>query len=224
MTERTTTAAVAFDLDGLMFNTETLYEGVGAELLRRRNQLMSQELLNQMMGRPSIVALQLMIDWYQFDETVAGLQAETDEIFEEILPTQLRPMPGLLPLLASLEAAGVAKSIATSSRRNFVDQVLQLSDLAGRFDFILSSEDVRQGKPHPEIYLTAATRFGIEVQNMAVLEDSENGARAAVASGALAIAVPGQHSRHHNFSGVQLVADTLADERVYATIGIDRVT
>jgi HAD superfamily hydrolase (TIGR01509 family) len=215
--------AVAFDLDGLMFNTESLYEDVGAVLVRRRGKSMSRDLLNQMMGRPSAVALQIMIDWYELDDSVDSLQAETDEIFEKILPSRLQPMPGLAGLLTALESANIAKAITTSSRRRFVDRVLELSGLEDRFDFILSAEDVRQGKPHPEIYLSAASRFGLTTQRMAVLEDSQNGIRAAVTSGALAIAVPGEHSRHHDFSGASLVADSLADDRVYAAIGIERV-
>jgi pseudouridine 5'-phosphatase len=92
-------------------------------------------------------------------------------------------------------------------------------DFEPRFRFVLTSEDVRQGKPHPEIYLTAARRLGAEPARLMVLEDSENGCRAAVAAGAWAIAVPGEHSRDHDFRGARLVADSLADPRIYAALG-----
>src|SRR5712671_4820587 len=91
--------AVVFDLDGLMFNTEELYFEVGTELLRRRDKLLTRELLNQMMGRPSRVSLQIMIDWHSLDDTVQILQRETDEIFSDLLNTRLAPMPGLVELL-----------------------------------------------------------------------------------------------------------------------------
>src|SRR3982750_4267763 len=81
--------AVVFDLDGLMFNTEDLYQEVGAELLRRRGHSFTQELLDQMMGRPSRVALQCMIDMHRLDATVELLQAETDELFPDILRARL---------------------------------------------------------------------------------------------------------------------------------------
>src|SRR5947208_16557909 len=102
-------SAVVFDLDGLMFNTEELYQEVGAELLRRRGYVFTQELLDQMMGRPSHVALQLMIDTHTLKATVEELLAETDEIFPEILRTRLAPMRDLVGLIAALEENAMHK-------------------------------------------------------------------------------------------------------------------
>ena len=185
-----TIQAVAFDLDGLMFNTEALYEEVGGELLRRRGKVLTRQLLNQMMGRQSPVALQIMIDWYGLDATVQQLEDETDQLFDRILEEKLAPMPGLLDLLQALESAGIPKAIATSSRRCFVNRIVEQTGLVGRFQFVLAAEDVQHGKPHPEIYLTAASRFCLPSARVMVLEDSENGCRAAVAAGTFAVAVP----------------------------------
>ena len=212
--------AVVFDLDGLMFNTEALYHDVGAELLRRRGHQLTQELLNQMMGRPSPIALRIMIDWHSLDATPEQLQRETDEIFHEILATRLAPMPGLERLLETLERADRPKAIATSSRRSFVANVLGRYGWELRFQFILTAEDVTHGKPHPEIYLTAADRLGVAPHQTLVLEDSQNGCRAAVAAGAYAVAVPGDHSRHHDFTGARHIANTLADPHIYAALGL----
>src|SRR5262245_22289269 len=104
-----TPRAVVFDLDGLMFNTEELYQEVGSELLRRRGYDFTQELLDQMMGRPSHIALQIMIDTHTLKATVEELLAETDEIFPDILRTRLAPMPGLLELLDALEQRKIPK-------------------------------------------------------------------------------------------------------------------
>jgi HAD superfamily hydrolase (TIGR01509 family) len=207
--------AVVFDLDGLMFNTEELYQEVGSELLRRRGYEFTQELLDKMMGRPSNVALQIMIDTHTLKATVEELVAETDEIFPELLRARLAPMPGLVDLLAFLERRQIPKGIATSSRRSFVDSVLGKFDFQPRFSPILTSEDIVHGKPHPEIYLKAAERLGISPGEMLVLEDSQNGCRAAAAAGAITVAVPGEHSRRHDFSGAALVADSLADRRIF---------
>ena len=213
--------AVVFDLDGLMFNTEELYQEVGTELLRRRGYVFTQELLDQMMGRPSQIALQMMIDTHTLKSTVEELLAETDEIFPEILQRRLAPMPGLVELLAALERNAVPKGIATSSRRSFVERVLGTFGYQPRFSPILTSEDITHGKPHPEIYLKAAERLNVTPGEMVVLEDSQNGCRAAVAAGAITIAVPGEHSRKHDFTGVALVADTLCDKRIYGLLDID---
>ncbi|MBM4091079.1 MAG: HAD-IA family hydrolase [Planctomycetes bacterium] len=212
--------AAVFDLDGLMFNTEDLYIEVGTELLRRRGRSFTPELLDAMMGRKSPVALQVMIDWHQLDATVGQLLAETDEIFPAILDAKLAPMPGLLDLLRDLEIAGIPKAVATSSRWVFASDALSRFSLLDRFRFILTAEHVAHGKPHPEIYQTAARRFGWETSQLMVLEDSENGCRAAVAAGAYTVAVPNCHSRRHDFRGVAFVADTLADPRIYAALDL----
>src|SRR5262245_6792515 len=212
--------AVVFDLDGLMFNTEELYQDVGTELLRRRGYVFTQELLDQMMGRPSHIALQIMIDTHTLKATVEELLAETDEIFPEILRTRLAPMPGLIDLLSALEQHSIPKGIATSSRRAFVERVLGTFSYQPRFWPILTAEDIAHGKPDPEIYLKAADRLQIKPTQMLVLEDSQNGCRAAVAAGAVTVAVPGAHSRQHDFQGTALVADTLADRRIYELLQI----
>jgi HAD superfamily hydrolase (TIGR01509 family) len=212
--------AVVFDLDGLMFNTEELYQEVGSELLRRRGYKFTQELLDQMMGRPSHIALQIMIDTHTLKATVEELLAETDEIFPDILRTRLAPMPGLIELIDALEKNRIPKGIATSSRRSFVERVLDTFDYRKRFSPILTSEDITHGKPHPEVYLTAAERLNVAPDEMLVLEDSQNGCRAAVAAGAITVAVPGTHSRQHDFTGAALVAATLADPRIYDLLRI----
>ena len=212
--------AVVFDLDGLMFNTEELYQFVGAEVLRRRDREFSPELLDAMMGRPGRVALQIMIDWHDLPETAERLAAESDEVFDEILDERLEPMPGLLELLSALERADLPKAVATSSGRDFTQRVLDKFALRERFHFILTAEDVIEGKPQPEIYLEAARRFGLASREMLVLEDSENGCRAAAAAGAFLVAVPAGQSLRHDFSTASMVVSSLADPALYEVLGL----
>lgn len=212
--------AVVFDLDGLMFNTEDLYQEVGAESLRRRGKTFDDDLLNAIMGRRPAQALAIMIEWHNLDVTVEELAAESKEIFGPILDEKLAPMPGLLNLMAALDVAGIPKAVATSSGREFVENVMGRFDLVPRFDFVLTAEDVTEGKPHPEIYLTAAGRFSLDPAEVMVLEDSQTGCKAAVASGAYAVAVPASHSLTHSFDGAALVADSLADARIYEALSL----
>lgn len=213
-------AAAVFDLDGLLFNTEELYHQVGAEVLRRRGHEFEPELINAMMGRPGRVALQMMIDYHRLNDSVETLAQESAEIFPAMLDQRLAFMPGVPQLLAALERAGIPKAVATSSGRRFTTDVLGRFDLEPRFTFLLTSEDVVDGKPHPEIYQKAAARFGLGPAQVVVFEDSQNGCRAAVAAGAVAVAVPGDHSRQHDFTGAALIADTLADPRIYELLGV----
>jgi HAD superfamily hydrolase (TIGR01509 family) len=214
--------AVTFDLDGLMFNTEELYQEVGGMILARRGKQFTTELLDMMMGRKSDIAYGLMIQYHQLEATPEQLAAEAAEIFGGILPDKLRPMRGLLDLLDALEDAAIPKGIATSSLRSFVELVLGISKLAPRFSFVLTSEDIVHGKPAPDVYRLAAERHGVAPQQMMVLEDSHIGCSAAVASEAYAVAVPHGRSLAHKFPGSQFVADTLADPRIYDALRIAR--
>ena len=157
-----------------------------------------------MMGLPPRAAFEAMIDWHHLHEPWELLAAESDDIFLGLLTGRLATMPGLLELLAALEQAAIPKAIATSSGRRLTEACLAPFQLAPRFSFILTSEDITHGKPDPEIYLLAAQRFGVPPAEMLVLEDSQNGCRAAAASGAFTVAVPGEHSRRQDFSMANL--------------------
>lgn len=218
--ERPPIRGVAFDLDGLLVNTEELYQHVGGELLRRRGRTFEPDLLDRMMGRPQQVSLQIMIDWHGLPDTIETLARETREIFVRLLDTQLAPMPGAIALVETLTHRGLPRGVATSSGPDFAHDVLSRVGLCDRFGFVLTSADVTHGKPHPEIYERAAERLGVAAAEMLVLEDSENGCRAAVAAGAVVVAVPGGHSRRHDFTGARFVAESLADPRIARLLAI----
>jgi HAD superfamily hydrolase (TIGR01509 family) len=211
--------AVAFDLDGLMFNTEDLYEEVAADMLRRRGHVADDDLLRRMMGRPARTALPIMIERYSLRESVEELQQETDELFSLLLHERIAPMPGLLELLDRLDELRIPTAITTSSRLPFLSKLLEISQLSFEFQFTLTAERVVNGKPHPEIYLTAASLFRVEPASLLVLEDSEVGCAAAVAAGAFAVAVPTHRSRHHNFDGAKMMCESLADPRIFGLFG-----
>ncbi len=212
--------AVVFDLDGLMFNTEDVYWHVGSELLRRRGHVFTRELSDAMMGLPPQPSFEVMIRWHSLNDTWEDLAAESEIIYFDLLDQHVAPMPGLFELLDGIEAAGLPKAICTSSRRITLDALLSRFGLESRFAFALTAEDIVHGKPHPEIYLKAATRLEIEPREMLVLEDSQAGCRAAAAAGAFAVAVPGDHSRNHDFCVASLQIEGLGDPRLYAVLGL----
>jgi HAD superfamily hydrolase (TIGR01509 family) len=210
--------AVVFDLDGLLVNTEDLYEQAGETVLRRRGKTYDAELREQMMGRPAADALQLMIDCHSLTDTLEQLMCECQDELQHLMATSLAPMPGVEELLDELASANLPIAVATSSTPDYADHVLTKLGLKDRFGFILTAADIRRGKPDPEVYLLAADRLGIAPSRMMVLEDSGNGCRAAVAAGAYTVAVPNRHTRDHKFPVVQLTADTLADPRILASL------
>ena len=211
--------AVVFDLDGLMVNTEEVFHLTGHELLRRRGKVATQELFNAMMGRRAREAFAAMIEMAELTDTIDDLQDESESIFDGLLETKLRTMPGLLELLDHLETRSMPKGVATSSDRVYMERMLGHFDLLHRFPMRLTAEDVTHGKPNPEIYLKAAQRIGVQPHEMLVLEDSHNGTKAAAAAGAHIISVPHEHSRHHDFSPAKHVATSLIDPVILELIG-----
>ena len=206
--------AVAFDMDDLMFNTEDLYDDVCETLLQRRGQRFTLELKLEMMGRPGQEALAIMKERCDLSQSVDELKVEVKKLFSDLLPGRIEMMPGLSALLSFLEQHRIPKCVATSSLRPFAIEALGSFDLEPRFEFVLTAEDVENGKPAPDVYLLAAQRLGVDVAELLVLEDSVLGSRAAAAAGAFTIAVPTKHSVGSDFSHVDHVADDLCDPMI----------
>jgi HAD superfamily hydrolase (TIGR01509 family) len=215
-----TLRAVAFDMDGLMFNSEDVYTEVGKELLSRRGCDFPKGLKDEMMGLPPRPSFEAMIRWHSLDDAWEDLATESEEVFISLLDHHLAPMPGLLELLDALESAAIPKAVVTSSAWRLTDAVLSRFDLAPRFAFVLTAEDITHGKPDPEVYLLAARRLGVAPKEIMVLEDSHFGTRAGAAAGAFVVAIPNEHTAEHDFARATLVADSLADGRIYAALGL----
>lgn len=204
--------AVTFDMDGLMFNTEDIYDVVGAKLLEERGHEFTRELKLKMMGLPGPQAFEAMKEHCGLGDDIESLELESQEIYLRELPRRIQLMPGLTTLLELLESRSIPKAVATSSHREHAEFAMNHFDLIKRFEFVLTSADVINGKPAPDIYVLAARRFDIPVQEMLVLEDSLIGSRASAASGALTVAIPGSHSIGQDYSHADYVVDRLDSE------------
>src|SRR4051812_11641920 len=209
-----TLRAVVFDLDGVLANTEDLYEEACGIVLGRRGLTYEEPLREQMMGRPVVDAIKIMIEAHALDESVDAVLSECQETLQLMLETSLAPMPGAIALLDRLRAANLPIAVATSALPEYADFVLTQLEIKQRFRFILTSADIRLGKPNPEIYLLAGERLGITPREFMVLEDSANGCRAAVGAGAFTVAVPNRHTMRHDFQDVRFIAETLSDPRI----------
>jgi HAD superfamily hydrolase (TIGR01509 family) len=206
--------AVAFDLDGLMFNTEHVFHLAGHELLGRRGKAWTPHIQGSMMGRRAAEAIPVLIELAELSDSVEDLRNESREIFYAMLPNHLAPMPGLFELLELIEECGLPKGVATSSSRHYAEDILGRFGLLERFAVTLTADDVTQGKPHPEIYLAAADRLGVSPSEMLVFEDSGAGTSAAVAAGARVVSVPHEYSSMHAFDGAVCIAQGLHDPRI----------
>ena len=210
---------VALDMDGLLFDTERLYWEVGDTVLKRRGHRYSAELQQRMMGRIAIAAVQQMIDFHDLDDSPEDLLSECDELYVKMLSHDVPKMPGVDRWIETLQRRNLPFGVATSSRRRFVAILFEKIPWRDSLSFLLTGDDVQRGKPDPEMYLMAAERLSIEPTSMLVLEDSANGCAAALAAGAVTVAVPSEHTRLQDFRGVHLVADSLDDPRLAELLG-----
>ena len=209
---------VALDMDGLLFDTERLYWEVGDQLLQRRGQRFCKGLQQRMMGRVGVSALQEMVDFHSLNESAEELLEESDAIFSQMLHHGVEEMPGLSGWISQLVDSELPFGLATSSRRKFVNVIFQSIDWREHLAFVLTGDDVTRGKPDPQIYQLAAEQMKIDPTEMLVLEDSGNGCAAAVASGAVTVAIPSQHTKDQDFTGAALVAESLEDPRLWDLI------
>ena len=215
--------AVVFDMDGLMFNTEDVYTAVGTELLRRRGHAFTAELKDAMMGLQSQPSFEAMIRHCNLERHLAAVGRRVEPAVHQLFG---RP-PG-----AHARPAGTAGRLGAgrqcprrsppAAAASWSTRVCSRSTCEKGSSSSSPPKTLSTASPHPEIYLTAARRFGVPPAEMAVLEDSQNGCQAAASAGAFAVAVPGEHSRQHDFRMASLVVDSLADPRLYEALGITR--
>ena len=210
--------AVVFDMDGLMLNTEDIFELAGQRLMERRGLIMTDEIRQSMLGRRAVEAFTALKSITGLTDRIEDLMYETKELFESIAENSLETMPGLHDVLELIESLNLPRAVATSSPRAYMTPLLERFDLLHRFHFTLTAEDVTHGKPHPEIYQMAASRLNVHPGEMLVLEDSETGTRAAHAAGAYIVSVPNRHTAVGDFSMSRMKIDSLHDERLLSLL------
>jgi HAD superfamily hydrolase (TIGR01509 family) len=184
--------AVVFDLDGLLLDTEQLWDEVREQLARERGGRWHAGAQADMMGMSSP-------EWSQYMHETIGLREPPDEIADEVVRRMQDRYRERLPLIPGAHeaverlAARWPLGLASSSNRPLIDLALEVADLAPYFRVTLSSEEVARGKPAPDAYLEAARRLGVDPGSAAAIEDSRNGIRSAHAAGMKVIAIPNAH-------------------------------
>lgn len=184
-------SAIIFDMDGLMFDTETLNMKGWIEAGRRHGYAMTEDVVFGHIGANLAATRRLMTEHFgpgfDFDAVRADRVAWT---FAHIERNGMPEKPGLRELLVWLRANDLKTAIATSSERRFVDFYMAHADLGHPFDAIVTGDRVTRSKPEPDIFLKAAEELGAAPADCVVLEDSYNGIRAAHAAGMRPVMVP----------------------------------
>jgi HAD superfamily hydrolase (TIGR01509 family) len=181
--------AVVFDLDGVIVDSEHVWDAAREALARERGGRWHEDAQQDMMGMSSV-------EWSRYMHDVIGLKDPPEEISAEVVRRLEATYREELPLIdcATEAVARLAErwplAVASSSNRPIIDLVLGLSGLDRFFRATVSSEEVPRGKPAPDVYLEAARRLGTDPQRSAAVEDSRNGILSASAAGMRVVAIP----------------------------------
>jgi len=183
------TAAVVFDLDGVLIDSEQVWARAREELARERGGRYSAQAELDMMGMSSL-------EWSRYMHDVVGLPEPPEEISAEVVRRLEAIYREELPLVeGAVEAVRRTAErwplgLASSSNRELIDLVLKLSELGRHFAATVSSEEVARGKPAPDVYLEAARRLDVDPGRCTAIEDSDPGIRSAKAAGMRVVAIP----------------------------------
>jgi HAD superfamily hydrolase (TIGR01509 family) len=182
---------VIFDMDGLLFDTEWPSFQALKEAVERRGFTFTIENYKQLIGLAHGKSMEVMQQMYGGKLPYEEIMIDYRKRFKEILANDgVGIKRGAIKLLDALDQRGIKKCIASSSARETIASYLKLTGLEDRFDFYISGNEVKKGKPHPDIFLEACKIAGEPVESALVLEDSLNGLKAACAAEIRCILVP----------------------------------
>jgi HAD superfamily hydrolase (TIGR01509 family) len=182
--------AVAFDLDGTLIESETVWEAARREVTESAEGRWRDD------AQPSMMGLSTP-EWIAYMQEELGVALEADEIRKQVLERIKASYHERLPLIDGADeavrrlAVGLPLAVASSSPRELIEQVLELVGLGECFEVVISSEEVRRGKPAPDVYLRACELLGSRPSHTAAIEDSGAGVRSAVAAGMPVVLIPG---------------------------------
>jgi HAD superfamily hydrolase (TIGR01509 family) len=211
-------AAIIFDNDGLLLDTEEAWTRAERELFRRHGGEFSAEHKRDLIGSSHTVAagkLEVMLDR---PGQGPALIAELHELVMAEALHDISPRPGAVDLVGALRDAGIPVAVASNSPRDFLDRVLRTGGVADLFEVTVAGDEVEHPKPAPDIYLEACRRLGADPAAAVGLEDSPTGAAAARAAGLTVVGVP--YLADMPIPDAHIVAESLADPIVRETCGL----
>ena len=201
--------AVIFDMDGVMIDSEPLWEKTERILLARRNIDYTPEYRDMIVGLNQTDSGKLLKDTFSLPESVDEIISERVEILTSIYEEELELVEALSPLLEALRQKRYMLAVASSSPLKVINFVLDMFSLHEYFDAVVAGEATEKGKPHPDIYLHTAERLGVSPTECVAIEDSINGVRSALAAGMFCIAIPDKRLSRAPFESAHMILENM---------------
>ena len=176
-------------MDGVLADSEPLYHLSLNQVLQAHGHTLTDEDNRIILGTTVEFTWQTLKERFRLDGDLQDWIGVYDEVLLKNLRENIVPSPGLYGLLDSLEAKDLPFGLASSSQANWVDVILTILKVKERFRVVMSGDMVTDGKPAPEIYLTAASKLGVIPSRCLVFEDSPHGIQAGKAAGMTVVAV-----------------------------------
>ncbi|PLX72123.1 MAG: hypothetical protein C0607_17360 [Azoarcus sp.] len=183
--------AIIFDMDGLLLDSERIAYAIGREASEHLGLPWDHEVAMRMIGMNSRDGYRLLQDAFGPSFPIDAHQAEFGRRYEQAIVDGRFPLkPGVPELLDQLALRGLPGAVATSTRRSRALPKLEGVGILHRLKGVIGGDEVRNGKPAPDIYLAAAALLETPIAHCLVLEDSNTGVRGGLASGAQVVMVP----------------------------------
>lgn len=203
--------AILFDMDGVIVDSEPLHIRAERKTLEPFGLDISDDAFHAYMGRTPKVLLQGFIADYNLPVSIDDLYPVHAANLLALYKHEVTAIPGALEIIGEFKQAGLTLGVASSSDRSLIDTVLNKFNLEPFFTAVTSGEEVDHPKPAPDIFLLEAARLGCTPANCLVIEDSTNGILAAGAAGMTCIGFRSPNSHNQEYSGADLVIDSLTD-------------
>jgi beta-phosphoglucomutase len=183
--------AIIFDMDGLMLDTEPLYKVAWQAASAELGYVLDDSLYARLVGRPTRDCEREVVRQFGSAFPLDRFRVRWPERWQaEVAAKGIRQKAGLLPFLAFLDKQRLPMAVATSSEADYAAFSLRHAGLEGRFEVIVTGDEVARGKPAPDIYLEAARRLQVPPAACVALEDSDAGTLAASRAGMRALLIP----------------------------------
>jgi beta-phosphoglucomutase len=200
------TWAVIWDMDGVLVDSGEAHYEAWARLFREEGIPYTREQFLQAFGQRNDRILRTLLGPDLPEDRLRELEARKEAYYRALIPSRVRLLPGAWELLHALREAGARQAVGSSGPRANVEATLAALDLGPFFGALVAAEDVREGKPAPEVFLVAAERLGVPPARCVVLEDAVAGVQAALAAGMRCVALTTTRPAHELAAAHRVVA------------------